>query len=309
MGAANPEELVFPAAGASLSPPLQTGSSAELVSPSQAADTETRCPQCSGDESSSSSYVYAIGRIEGRFPRLAVEKEYAQAAARLETKGMSTCEVFHAVISLAENRYIARQVCWVMTIQGLETYVLRPRELSDLGLLIDATREYPGQEPWLSCVIGTRGPIASPAQCNGLMVPVVTFEQIYTFDTNALIKAIPKPEKTPAKEFATSSRDLFKRVLQLSDNAGATDDHRALNYLVLRYPRIYDRAAELNSRDFCLTAVETRASRLTGSRKIVDVIFRFNDRKTDFIEKYFVRVDVTEEFPFLVTGLAAYYDR
>jgi len=30
---------------------------------------------------------------------------------------------------------------------------------------------------------------------------------------------------------------------------------------------------------------------------------------TDFSEKFCVRVDVTEEFPFLVTKLSAYYDR
>jgi hypothetical protein len=31
--------------------------------------------------------------------------------------------------------------------------------------------------------------------------------------------------------------------------------------------------------------------------------------QTDVVEKYFVRVDVTEEFPFLVTKLSPYYDR
>ena len=30
---------------------------------------------------------------------------------------------------------------------------------------------------------------------------------------------------------------------------------------------------------------------------------------TDFTEKFFVRVDVTEEFPFLVTKLSPYHDR
>jgi len=29
----------------------------------------------------------------------------------------------------------------------------------------------------------------------------------------------------------------------------------------------------------------------------------------DVTEKYFVRVDVTEEFPFLVTRMSPYYDR
>jgi len=32
-------------------------------------------------------------------------------------------------------------------------------------------------------------------------------------------------------------------------------------------------------------------------------------RQTDVTEKYFVRVDVSERFPFLVTRLSPYYDR
>ncbi len=30
----------------------------------------------------------------------------------------------------------------------------------------------------------------------------------------------------------------------MTDNAGATDEHRALNYLAMGYPAIYARAAE-----------------------------------------------------------------
>lgn len=32
-------------------------------------------------------------------------------------------------------------------------------------------------------------------------------------------------------------------------------------------------------------------------------------RNTDFTQKFMVRVDVTEEFPFLVTKMSPYYDR
>jgi hypothetical protein len=41
----------------------------------------------------------------------------------------------------------------------------------------------------------------------------------------------------------------------------------------------------------------------------VDVIFSFTNRATDVVEKQFLRVDVTEEFPFLVTKMSPYYDR
>ena len=42
---------------------------------------------------------------------------------------------------------------------------------------------------------------------------------------------------------------------------------------------------------------------------VVDVVFSYTSRQTDVTEKYFVRVDVTEEFPFLVTKLSHYYER
>ncbi len=58
-----------------------------------------------------------------------------------------------------------------------------------------------------------------------------------------------------------------------------------------------------------LTAVEVRPSPLSSTRRIVDVIFSYTNRNTDMTEKFFVRVDVTEEFPFLVTKLSPYFDR
>ncbi len=58
-----------------------------------------------------------------------------------------------------------------------------------------------------------------------------------------------------------------------------------------------------------MTGVEARPAPLSGARKMVDVIFAYTNRNTDFTEKFFVRMDVGEEFPFLVTKLSPYYDR
>jgi PatG C-terminal len=58
-----------------------------------------------------------------------------------------------------------------------------------------------------------------------------------------------------------------------------------------------------------LTGVEVLRSPLTGTRVIVEVIFAYINRNTDFTEKFCVRVDVTEEFPFLVTKMSPYYNR
>jgi uncharacterized Zn finger protein len=77
---------------------------------------------------------------------------------------------------------------------------------------------------------------------------------------------------------------VFDRVTQMADNAGATDAHRALNYLSVRYPAVYAQAAEQFARNASLTSVQVQGSAV------------------------FARVDVTEEFPFLVSKLAPYWD-
>src|SRR5215211_4289151 len=253
------------------------------------------------------AYVYAIGRIDHRCPTLSCEKELAQATGRAETAGLTDRQALHTVLSQRENRYLARQLCWVLTIEGLDTYILQQRDPADLDLLLAAVRPTPRPTD-TDVVVGVRGPIAPPELCNGLMVPIVAFDQIYSFDIDSLIKSIPRPKEIAAKEFATAAEELFYRIMQLADNAGATDEHRATNYLAMRSREPYAIAAEAFARNSSLSAVEVRPSPLSGTRRIMEVIFSFTSRQTDVTEKFFTRIDVTEEFPFLVTKMSPYYD-
>ncbi len=253
------------------------------------------------------SFVYAIGRIEARFPNLSMEREFAQAVGRADTSGKTDQQSFHTVLSKRENRYLARQMCWVLTVQGLETYLLLPRNPADIDLLTESVRARPNPND-IDVVIGLRGPIAPPQMCNGLTVPIVAFDQIYSFDRAALLDAIPRPEQMSAEQFGPAAEEVLHRILLMTDNAGATPEHRALNYLAMRYPGIYARAAEEFARDFALSGVEARPSVLSGARSIVTVVFAFTNRNTDYTEKFAVRCDVTGEFPFLVSKLAPYFD-
>ncbi len=258
------------------------------------------------------AYIYALGRIVTRFPSIGVEKEFVQATARAgkETAGLTNQKAFHAVLSQSENRYLARKICWVLTIEGLDTYILQPRDPIDFEALVKAIRTAPSPMD-IDVVIGIRGPIAPPEMCNGLMIPIMGFDQIYSFDRNLFLEALKekRPEAMSEEEFTGAAEELFDRIMQMADNAGAIDDHRALNYLAVRYDAIYAKTAEMHGKNFSLNGVEVRSSRLSGVRKVVDVIFLYTHRETDFTEKFSVGVDVTEEFPFLVTKLSPYYDR
>ena len=282
----------------------ETADAAAPLSPAQ--------PTPEVEEATTLPYVYAIGTVEPRSPTLALEKEFAQATGMAEeTAGLTDREATHSVLSDRANRYLVRQLCFVMTIQGLETYVLRPRDPADFDLLVEAVRPAPRPTD-VDVVIGLRGPIAAPEMCNGLMVPVVVFDQLYSFDVDSLIEGIPRPEDTPEDQeerFRAAAEELYYRIVQVADNAGATDEHRALNYLTVRYDRIYAKTAQMYEQNASLSRVEVRPSRLSSTRRIYDVIFTYTYRETDVDEKYFVRVDVSEEFPFLVTKMSPYYDR
>jgi hypothetical protein len=284
---------------------------ARAMSVPQAGDATCGCGGFAGASARGGtlpSFVYAIGRVEVRFPTLAAEKEYAQATGRADTAGQSDHETLRSVLSERRNRYLLRQLCWVLTIHGLDTYLLAPRDPMDIDLLLETARPV-SSHSGIDVVIGTRGRVAPPEMCNGLMVPLVAFDQLYSFDRDALISAIPVPENQTPARFGPAAADLFDRLMRMTDNAGATDEHRAVNYLAVRYPGIYAKAAEEFGRSCSLTAVDVRRSSTSTTRNTVDVIFQFTNRSTGFTEKFFVRVDVTERFPFLVTTISPYYDR
>ena len=112
-----------------------------------------------------------------------------------------------------------------------------------------------------------------------------------------------------AAKFKPVAEELFERVIQLADNAGATNEHRAINYVAMRYPAIYAKTSELHGRDYRLTAVEAQTSHLSLTQAIVDVVFSYTSRNTEVTEKHMVRVNVDGLYPYLVTKLSPYFDR
>lgn len=275
---------------------------------------DASCPTCAagGTEAAGSNepptYIYAIGTVKMRFPSPGVEKEFAQAAAGAGTANLSDQQVVYR--TLKEHRYLANEVCWVFSIENLEAYVLVPRDTNTLDLLISATAPA-SKGVDVDVIIGQRGPLAPAEMCNGLVVPIVLVDQLYSFNKPELVNALVRPKESAMTEkaFRGASEELFDRIQQLADNVGASDEHRALNYLSVRYQQLFAHTASMYTRDFGLNAVEVIPSRLTGTRRLVDVVLTYANRNTDVTEKYYVRVDVTEKYPFLDKKLSPYYDR
>jgi hypothetical protein len=71
-------------------------------------------PATNGGVSATPKYVYAIGRIEQRSPRISVEKELAQVTGQADTAGLSDRQALQRVLSERQNRYLARQLCCML---------------------------------------------------------------------------------------------------------------------------------------------------------------------------------------------------
>jgi hypothetical protein len=104
---------------------LETGREVPAITPSQGEVIEALpaqeipCPTCAGG-AVATSYVYALGGIEARFPNLAAEKEFAQATGGTDTAGKTD----HRPSSVLSS---ARTATWHVTVlgadhPGLDTY-------------------------------------------------------------------------------------------------------------------------------------------------------------------------------------------
>jgi hypothetical protein len=257
---------------------------------------------CNGNEAGLSGFVYAIGTIEAECPNVAIEREMqilahdmgiAVPATNPPIKPTDDRAWQHLLLSTnrRRTRYIARQLTWRLTIEDFPTFVLKPSDPSDLDELIDclARPKYPQPPPSgpgpldpedLDVVVGVRGP-QTP---HGIMVLV---DQIFT---------IPASQLTPGG---------LASFAQVADNHGLTDEDRAYNFLAARYASPVSLAG-----GFELAGVSVAASRLgAGTSRIVRGIYTFRSTASPVEQKYFLRVDVTHEFPIIVNPWQPYLER
>jgi hypothetical protein len=59
-------------------------------------------------------------------------------------------------------------------------------------------------------VIGSKGPIAPPTLCNGLTVPIVAFDEVYSFDIDALIRSTAPRAFRKSRSCASTSPTSFR---------------------------------------------------------------------------------------------------
>jgi PatG C-terminal len=276
---------------------------------------------CGGAEGNSKSpqYVYVIGNLRPAYPSISVEKAFQWAVG---AQGVNSADytLQYQVMREAANIAVSKQVCWVMQVGrnantgSADTYLVAPRSYSELYNMIGSIQ--PDQEQAsrrYDVVIGPRGPIAPPEMCNGLQLPMLVCNQIYSFTFDEFVAAVVAKTAVAVEDIGS----MFYQLMQLADNAGETDEHRALNYVTLRYPEIYVMAANMAGRGsgpylipgsiFTLQSIVAKLAPVQGARRIVDIVFHYTERQSNDSAYWYTEVDTTGQFPFLVRPLSRYY--
>jgi hypothetical protein len=268
------------------------------------ADNETmpnnssECPSCTN--MTRQSYIFALGAVTHRWKNESARQEFELERRRPDYERITADEILYRV--LKANRYLARESCWVFEIRGVPSYILVAKDPLDIGdQLVEAINPTLKAENRivLSAVVGERFGISSPESCSGFSLPLVSFSRLYSFTQDDLIKSIPVPTGKKEDEFRRVASEAFERTIFIPNNTGASDEDRAKNFVMVRYPGIYTLISSAQDRNFILEGILAMPSGLSSMRKLVDVMLTFVNNETRARENWITVVDVHQLFPFI----------
>ena len=253
-------------------------------------------------------YVYVVGNMHAYFPNLSIEKEFYQACllsgvevsllenvndevslAKLNSNA-SLNELLYKGLSKPENNYIAREMNWTFNnTDSNEIYALQPLSDDKLIQFIAAL----GVSDQQIIMVGewTEGE------------RTLVSNLIPTKSSN-LTKMIDA-EKNNESDFT----ELVDEILSLNANDGFQSSERGLNYLLYNNKQIYTESFSLcykanqngpNPNGYQLVSVEP-ITYWSGKRLIAKIIFHYQGINTGARQSWYSAVDVTGEYPFLLT--------
>jgi hypothetical protein len=252
--------------------------------------------------------VYAVGRLEARFRNLGVEKEFQQLGGWVSGAEVTNDQLLQ-VLGAADNDYLARCLCWVFVIGGVDAFAVEGRDSADYQRLTRALPPAEDADKVVHAVVGSVG--SGISDCDPAGGPAVLPDMLLWFTVEEFLAALHEgnEEDPDADEvFRAAARDLFDRLTKRTRNRGLTDEHRALNYVTLRYSALYRAVAEARRDNKSLVGVDAHRLPPSGARRLAAVRLVFRSARTDIVEKFECVVDVTDRFPFLVSALSPVFD-
>ena len=269
------------------------------------------CTSCQQNSSrpppSRSTFIYVFGKLRPSIPNLGLEKEIATAAGQRLSNGESDEEALRVLLAAPEYRYLATEACWTLRVDEVDAYIVKPADAHGLDAILRAISIDKGEDG-MDIVIGRSGAMTGMGECNGMVLPLVVPTQVYSLNRPEMLKAFALESGIKPEAQKSAVKQTLDVLRGLGGNQGSADGHRALNYVISRYAGVYEEVAKNLLDGWALSGLQFKASAVASGRRLVDVVFSFRSRKTDAVQKSFVRVDTTDLFPFLVQPMAPYFE-
>lgn len=249
--------------------------------------------------------MYAVGRLRAEFPDDGVAQEFAQLTG-VDSRALVQAGDLKEALSRPKSRYLAYHVCWVFGGPGGgDICTVHPRDSHDIDELLDLL----GGDDHVEALVGAPASPALVSACTAPGLAAVTADQVLRFTMDEFVAELPAPgaAKGAADRYRQVVRDLFAQFTQRAGNLGTSDEHRALNFLALRYRPLYQLAFRVVGEGKALVGVDPRRT-TAGGRRLVAVRLVFRDTKSHLVERYHCTVDVTDLFPFLTSSLSQTFD-
>jgi len=251
-------------------------------------------------------FVYAVGRLRAEFPDDGVAHEFAQLTG-VDSRALVQAGDLKEALARPESRYLAYHICWVFGGPGGgDVCTVHPRDSHDIDELLDLLG---GDDDDVEALVGAPASPALVSACTAPGLAAVTPDQVLRFTMDEFVAALPAPDagEGAADRYRQVVRDLFAQLTQRAGNLGTSDEHRALNFLALRYPPLYQLAFRVVGEGKALVGVDPRHA-TAGGRRVVSVRLVFRDHRSHLVERYHCTVDVTDLFPFLTSSLSQTFD-
>lgn len=252
-------------------------------------------------------YVYVIGKIQWSFGAPDIEKEYLQLLPDPPPAGLTT-EAQRVQYILQQNPFLAREMQWLFMINGQPAYRLIPRSQTELDAFVTSMVPSDPTVIQYSVIVGTFDP-------SGGDLPGVLVNRTFTFTLQELAASVTSAltaQKVTNIPSTLQIVNVFDQTMQLANNTGDLDEHRALNYVSVNYPEVYvlPTTQGATSSNLVFTGVETRHSvNDAGGVTVIEVILKYQNQNTGVPMRFFTSVDVTGQFPFIVQKFQPYFER
>jgi len=247
---------------------------------------------CACDTGTVAGFVYSAGRLELRFPDEGVRKEYEARAREL-----GVAPTAYGLV-LTKYRYLARRMCWVLSVNQQPAGILVPGGEAELTELVAAL-----EAPWPDIEIvatGTLGNTAPASKCDGLTVPMVPLTELSYFTQAALLAQIAKQTGIDPSVLASAAQSIWQ-LTGVWREPGFDDAQRAANYVVLRTTSLYEQTVLLGTGDprtrFWLRSITRLPARTEAGRSVVNVDSTFQNANGQ-TQTWRAEIDVTDMFSF-----------